>query len=265
MRFILALSLLSVTPSLADTPIKARYEITVAGFRIGMAGLEGNFSDTNYSAALSVKLSGLAKMMAAGAGTADVSGSLSNGKASPQAYNLNLEAGEKNEAISIGFGGNTIRSLSAEPSRPLPQGTIPVTSAHKINVLDPFSAGVFTSQNAAEQMGQDACAKNFPVFDGRQRYDMSFSYARTAPLKAIGYRGEALVCKARYTPISGHVAGRADIQFLQNNKNMEIWLVPVRGTKNFIPARIKIETQIGMAVIEPIRLDVGAEQQARVQ
>jgi hypothetical protein len=269
MRFIFPLSLLALTPllspALAQTPVKARYEITIAGFRVGMAGLEGNFSDNGYSAALSVKLSGIAKMMASGSGTADVSGTLIAGRASPQAYHLSLDAGDKQEAIAMGFAGNSVRQLSTEPQRPLPQGTIPVTSAHKMNVLDPFSAGLFTSAQPAEQMASDACAKNFPVFDGRQRYDMSFSYARTAPLKAIGYKGDALVCKARYTPIAGHVGGRADIQYLANNKNMEVWLVPVFGTKTFIPARIKIETQIGMANIEPIKLDLGTNQQAQAQ
>jgi hypothetical protein len=257
MRHSLLISALMVTSAIADTNVKARYEITIAGFRVGIAGLEGAFSESAYQAGVSVKLSGIAKMMAAGTGAVETEGRFLNGKAQPESYKLVLNAGDKNENIAISFAGNAVRSLSAEPNRPASTGTIPVTTSHKTNVLDPLSSGIFTSQQDSAEFGTDACVKNFPVFDGRQRYDMKFSYDRKESIRAIGYRGDAIICKARYVPISGHVAGRSDIEWLKNNQNMEVWLVPVKGTKSFIPARMKIDTQMGMAVIEPVKLDLG--------
>jgi hypothetical protein len=253
---VLLFSLLPISLA-AETLVKARYEITIAGFRIGIAGLEGRFSDEAYEAGVSVKLSGIAKMMAAGQGSVESDGKLQNGKAFPSSYRLNLDAGDKREDVSMDFAGVSVKSLSAEPQRPTPQGTIPVLGSHKANVLDPLSAGVFTSSELSDKMMSDACNKVFPIFDGRQRYDMSFTYDRKEPIRAIGYRGEALICKARYTPISGHVAGRADVTWLANNRNMEVWLVPVKNTKTFLPARIKIDTQMGMALVEPVKLDLG--------
>jgi Protein of unknown function (DUF3108) len=189
---------LSTTPVLADTLVKARYEITVAGFRIGIAGLEGQFSDQAYAAGVSVKLSGLAKLMAAGEGSVEAEGRLSNGKAAPANYKLHLNAGDKKEDVAFNFSGANVNTLSAQPHRPDPQGTIPLKPNHKSNVLDPLSAGVFTSSDMASAFNTDTCNKSFPIFDGRQRYDMTFSYARKEPLKAIGYRGEALVCNSRH-------------------------------------------------------------------
>lgn len=257
MRLSLLSFALLISSASADTLVKARYEITVSGFRVGIAGLEGQFSDVAYQAGVSVKLSGIAKMMAAGTGSVETEGKFAHGKALPENYRLLLDAGDKKEDISIGFSGNSVKSLAVEPNKPASTGTIPVTAAHKMNVLDPLSSGIFTSSQMSEAFASDACAKNFPVFDGRQRYDMRFSFDRKDSIRAIGYKGEALVCKARYTPVSGHVAGRADIEWLKNNRNMEVWLVPVKGTMNFIPARMKIDTQIGVAVIEPVKLDLG--------
>jgi hypothetical protein len=45
---------------------------------------------------------------------------------------------------------------------------------------------------------------------------------------------------------------------MEANRDMQIWLAPVAGTRALVPARIAIRTPVGMAQIEPTRLDLGA-------
>ena len=65
-----------------------------------------------------------------------------------------------------------------------------------------------------------------------------------------GYKGPVLVCKARYVPISGHRALRPATKFMEENKDMSVWLVPLEGQRLLVPVRIAVRTMIGLSVVE---------------
>jgi Protein of unknown function (DUF3108) len=246
----------------ATAQVSGRYEISIAGLQVGAAAMEAVFDATTYQASVTVRLSGVAKLVTSGKGNGSASGRISGSMPVPAHYSLSMATGDRQESIRMGMSGGSIRSLTVEPERPLAPDTIPVQNSHRNNVLDPLSAGMFFSSKAASAMGEDACAKTYPVFDGRQRYELGFHYDRRESVKAQGYDGPVLVCKARYKPISGHVAGRADVQFMANNDEMEVWLAPVANSRAFVPAKIMIRTQVGMAEIEATKLSLGVDSDA---
>lgn len=251
-----ALAGLIALPAAAEERVSGRYEILIGGLQVGVAGFEGRLSDESYQASVSLRLSGVSRVIASGRGSATASGRIASGRAVPAVYQLNLTTTQQNDAIRMAMAGGSVRSHSAEPQRPDAPDQVPLTAAHRQGVLDPLSAGFFFVPGSGPLVSAEACAKTFPVFDGRQRYDLSFSYARTEPLKVAGYDGPAVVCNARYRPIAGHRP--AVTAPMEANRDMQIWLAPVAGTRALVPARIAIRTPVGMAQIEPTRLDLGA-------
>lgn len=247
---------LSGLPALAAEAVSGRYDVMIGGLQVGVAGLEGRISDDSYETSISLRLSGVSRLIASGRGSATASGRVVGGRAVPASYALNLNTTQQTEAIRMAMGGGSIRTYSAEPERPSAPDQIPVTAAHRQGVLDPLAAGLFYVPGGGPTVGAAACARTFPVFDGRQRYDLSFSFARTETLKVAGYEGPVVVCNARYRPIAGHRPSQT--QAMEANRDMQIWLAPIAGTRALLPARISIRTPVGVALIEPTKLELGS-------
>lgn len=252
---LLVASLLSPLPAVASEQVSGRYDIMIGGLQVGVAGFEGRISNEAYETSVSVRLSGVSRLVASGRGSAMAQGRISGARAIPASYRLDLTTTQVSDTIRMGMSGGSIRSLTAEPARPLAADAVPVTSAHHQNILDPLAAALFIAPGA-NVMAPDTCAKSFPVFDGRQRYDLGFSFSRVEDIRVPGYAGPALVCQARYKPIAGHRP--AQTEAMEANRDMRIWLAPVAGTRVLVPARIAIRTPVGMAEIVPTRLELGA-------
>ena len=71
------------------------------------------------------------------------------------------------------------------------------------------------------------CNRTIPIFDGAARFDMVLSYGETQSVEKPGYKGPVLVCNARYVPIAGHRSLRPSTKFMEDNKDMQVWLAPV--------------------------------------
>ena len=65
-----------------------------------------------------------------------------------------------------------------------------------------------------------------------------------------GYQGRAVVCSVTYQPLAGHRPSRYAIKYLMEQRDMEIWLVPLDNTRIMVPFRIVVPTLIGAAVLE---------------
>jgi Protein of unknown function (DUF3108) len=69
--------------------------------------------------------------------------------------------------------------------------------------------------------------------------------------KAVkGYAGPVVVCAAYFTPVAGFVPSRAAIKYLSKQRDMEVWLAPIAGTRVLVPYRAQGPTPIGQAVLE---------------
>ena len=99
-------------------------------------------------------------------------------------------------------------------------------------------------------MSSANCNRTLPVFDGAARFDVVLSYAETKDVELPGYSGPVLVCNARYVPISGHRSLRPSTKFMQDNRDMSVWLAPVEGQRLLFPVRVAVRTMIGMSVVE---------------
>ena len=237
----------------AETRIRARYAMTLAGFDIGTATMQAGVDRSSYDMNLSVRMTGLVKFFTGGRGAATSRGGVEASHVTPSAYALNTRSNNKGQIIRFALAGGAVRQMSVEPP-PKTKDTIPVTEADKHGIVDPLSALVMPVAGSGDLLAPGSCDRTLPVFDGRQRFDVALRYDRTEtavadPAVKGSYDGKLIVCKASYKAISGHKPGRSQVAFMENNKDMEVWLAPVAGTRALLPWKISVRTQLGTAVI----------------
>lgn len=255
----LAATAAAATTASAETRVRARYSVTLAGFDIGSATMQTGIDRSTYDVNISVRMSGLAKFLTGGKGAGTSRGAYQNAKVQPSAYALNTRANDKGQIVRFALAGGAIRQMSIEPP-PKTKNIIPVSEADKRGVVDPLSALVMPVSGTGDLLAPSSCDRTLPVFDGRQRYDVTLRYDRmetarpdTAdnadPGAKGGYDGKLIVCKASYKAISGHRPDRDQVKFMEANKDMEVWLAPVEGTRALLPWKVSVRTQMGVAVI----------------
>jgi hypothetical protein len=136
---------------------------------------------------------------------------------------------------------------------------VPLLDIHKRNVVDPVSALIMPVAGQGPILDPAACNRTIPVFDGAGRFDVTLSFASTQTVDVPGFKGQVLVCQARYTPIAGHRTGRKATQFMAENRDMETWLAPVPNTRILVPVKISVRTMIGTTVIDATRINIAGD------
>jgi hypothetical protein len=58
--------------------------------------------------------------------------------------------------------------------------------------------------------------------------------------------------------VSGYVPDRAAIKYLAAQKAMEVWLVPIAGTRVLVPFKLSIPTPLGHGVLVATQFNVTA-------
>ena len=65
-----------------------------------------------------------------------------------------------------------------------------------------------------------------------------------------GYQGNVVVCAVYFSPVAGHVAERPVIKYLANQRDAEMWLAPIAGTRLMVPYRLSVPTPLGLAMVQ---------------
>jgi hypothetical protein len=225
--------------------------VSLAGLQIGTAVLSGDIGPQGYSASLNARLTGLVGVLTSGQGAVKVSGAFAGQRPLSAGYALAANNSQISRTIQIGMNAGSITQVAIEPPFEPKPDRVPVLEHHRRNVVDPVSALLMPVAGGGDLLAEENCNRTIPVFDGVQRFDVTLSSAgsRVVNEPAKGYVGHALVCNARYAPVAGHRPIPAT-DFMRANRDMQVWLVPVAGSRALIPWRIQVRTQLGSVVIE---------------
>ncbi len=249
----------------ADTTLKVDYLITIAGITIGKVNAEGRFTSIGYAATISGQTYGISRFVSDATAVLAGNGRIRGSHVTPASYALDTNEKGFQTHVSMAMRGGSIVNLSAAPHLLPAPDRVPVTPNHKHNVVDPVGAFVVAVDQPLTVTGDSACNRTVRIFDGWQRYDVKLFFKESKHVNnaAGAYSGEVFVCGARYVPVAGHRPGRESVQYMAHNKRLEVWLVPVDGTRVLVPYRILIGTQMGDLVIVSRDFAVGAtERQA---
>ena len=252
------LLLASTAIALADARLKVSYEGSVTAIPVGRGEFVMDIADGGYAVVGSARVTGIAKLVSRGHGSVSAKGTFVDGYASPATYTTNSESEKKTEDIRISFANAAVSSFSVQPPTEPAKDRIPLTENDRTGVVDPMSAAIVSVPGNGDLLSPDNCKRTIPIFDGRQRYDLVFSYERTDNAKDMqGYTGKLLVCRVDYRPIAGYKPDKLNVKYMQDNKNIFVWLAPVAGTRVLFPARVSIVTLIGIVVVQAENFEVG--------
>lgn len=252
-------SFVACGPARAQGKLEARYEASLAGIVVGKGGWSIDIADDQYSAAASGGSSGLLKAFAGGSGTGASQGRVVAGNLVPSSYSATTTASKKSEAIRMALANGVVKDFAIDPEPPVDPDRIPVTDAHRRGVVDPMTGSLLRVPGSGDAVSPDACRTTTAIFDGRIRYDLKLDYKRMETVKAEkGYRGPVVVCAVYFAPIAGYIPDRAAIKYIAAQRNIEVWLAPIAGTRVLVPFKMSIPTPLGTATLEAVEFVTAA-------
>lgn len=240
----------------ADGEVAASYDITLGGFALAKGNLAVKVEKDAYTARIGYRTAGVGKVMSGARGEAKSTGLLRPDRPVPASYLLEGTGDKKDHHVAMGLTGGSIRDLAVEPPLKEDAERVPVTAAHRRDVLDPLSAILVPVARRDGVAGPEVCDRTLPIYDGWTRYDVRLSYKRTDVISKPGYNGPAIVCAARWIPVAGHKPDREGTRFMADNRNLEMALAPVGDSGLMVPVRIAIETMSGLLVVQADRFQV---------
>lgn len=244
------------SPSQAQS-LKVDYDVTLAGLTLGKADLSSTFEGAKYKMQAGVKLSGLAKLLTGGKGAATAAGAIVGSQPQPASFAVTSRSSSDQRTVRMGLDAGDVAAVEIVPPIDEKPDRVPVKDDHKKGVVDPVSALLMPAVSSGSLTDAANCNRTIPVFDGAARFDVVLSYGETKAAALPGYSGPVLVCNARYVPISGHRSLRPSTKFMEENRDMSVWLAPVEGQRLLIPVRIAVRTMVGMSVVEASNLSAG--------
>jgi hypothetical protein len=239
-----------VTACAQGGKLEARYVVTLAGIPIGKGGWSIDIADTHYDASATGMTTGLMHVLTEGEGTTTVHGTLAAGKVLNAIYVSVIKSRKHRDEVHVTLDKGDVKDSRADPPPDNPGERVPIGEADLHNVSDPMTASLLVVPGDGNPVAAAACKRKMAMFDGRLRYDLELAFKRMDTVKAEkGYAGPAVVCAVYFTPVGGHIPSRATIRYLTKQRNMEVWLAPIAGTRVLVPFRAQGPTPIGQAVM----------------
>ena len=236
----------------AQGKLDARYTAWLSGIPLGKGAWVIDIGEDQYSAAAIGKTSGLVRIFAPGEGSGAANGIVISNQFAPASYAASITTGKKTEETRMALSAGNVQDFAITPPPPPPSSDrVPLTDAHRRGVLDPMTASLARIAGNGDMFSPEACQRRLSVFDGRLRYDLAFAFKRIEMVKAAkGYAGPAVVCAVYFSPVAGHNPDRAAIKYLVEQREIEVWLVPISGTRVLVPFRVSVPTPLGLGVLE---------------
>ncbi len=235
----------------AQGRLDAAYAVTLAGLPIGKGAWSIDIQDDQFSATASGATSGVLRIFASGQGNSAVRGTVSAGQPIPSSYASSIVADKRADDVRILFSGGVVKEYLADPPTVPSPDRVPLTEAHRKGVTDPMTASLIRVAGSGDTFVPEACQRTLPVFDGRMRYDPQLVFKRLDKVKSEkGYQGTVVVCSVYFLPVAGHIPERAAIKYLAEQRDMELQLAPIAGTRLMVPYRASIPTPIGLGVMQ---------------
>ena len=235
-----------------SSSMRVHYAVEINGFDVGSFEYESQAEQQSYSLTGSARLSILLGAFT-WEGETRSSGTIA-GEVKPASFSFDFKSSLKTGSTSFAFADDRVTSITQQPPPVAVPEAIPLREDHLKGVIDPLTALMVLSRGSPS----NPCHRRIAIFDGRERFDLVFSYkgeVRISELTASGQPVIALLCKVRYLPIAGHKVD-ANTQFMAANEGIEVALRPIPAANLFVPYSITIPTRVGTASLQSKRVDI---------
>ncbi len=259
-----ALAIGGSAPAHADgwpATVRALYDVNFNGFNIGTVEFQSEAEQQSYTLLTNTRLSILLGAFTF-AGETRSFGLLVNQAPKPAAFTFDFKSNLRAGSTKVGFADGSVTNVMNLPPAPANANTIPLREQHLKGVLDPLSAVMVVSHG----VGSNPCDRRVPIFDGKERFDLIFSYKgemKVSEQQPSGQPDIAFVCRVRYLPIAGHKAD-PETKYMASNDSIEIALRPVPSANMLVPYQINIPTLAGYASIVSKRVEIATPGKAQI-
>jgi hypothetical protein len=249
--------------------ITAVYRVDLGSFNLGDFRLTTTFRGDDYQMRGEGRFSILEGLIYEWRGVTASSGRVTRTGPEPDMYAFNYsDSGKQFERLRMTFDGRAVTGVSIIPrKRPVPR-TIPVTKEQLEGVVDPMSGAFLSAQSENPNGDLNVCNQTLAVFDGRQRFDLVITPKRAVTVKRttpVGYGGPAVICRVKFIPIAGYQPDNPGIRLMSQSNEIEVWLIPVRGTNMYVPYRIVLPTPVGYGTALVTSIQVAGARRASAE
>ena len=239
---------LSSQPGLAtDLNLTANFSVSFLGINVGKMTNALAVSGDSYKISGVVKSNSLVSVVANTSANYESIGWIRGLRAVPSVHTLKYRTNKKRGDMRMAFTGGHVQSVSATPKIIYKPGSVPVEDAHLQSVLDPVSSLLFPVKAGDVGNGRSVCNRTLPIFDGKSRINLVFSYKSSQTRKAKGFKGETFTCAVRYQPISGIRPKKKNIRFMKANRDMEVTMARVGESNIYALFAFRVKTDKGTA------------------
>lgn len=237
-------SVLLLSPAwAASVDATAKYVVTLGGLNI--ANITVNLTDDGdqYGLDLKASVAGLANLVASGSASVTSSGRATIPNLTAQHFDLATHANGEDFIVDVSYAGHAVTAFKVDPPLLDNYNRVPIERSHLTNVGDMLSSFVFKGGT----LDKSLCQRRLQIFTGVERFNIALSYNgedRATSLRT-GYQGPVVLCKIRYTPVSGHFTTSEMTSYLAKSDRILIWYAPLGQTGYFIPYRLLLTTSIG--------------------
>lgn len=249
--FALAATAMSA-PARAQGKLEAHYTASLAGIPVGKGSWVVDIGENHFRAAASGKTTGLLRLFTSGEGTSAANGTFGHdGKPASSIYAATISTRHKTTESRLAIKDGNVTTAKVDPPVDNDPERVPLTKAHGRGIFDPMTGSLARVPGNGSLLTPKVCDRKVAVFDGRLRYDLRLAYKRMDKVRADrGYAGPVVVCSVYFIPVAGFIPTRTAIKYIKSQRDMEVWLAPIAGTRVLAPFRAQTPTPIGNAVLE---------------
>lgn len=229
---------------------RTEYGISIFGLTIAKSAMETRVANGVYDLNGRFSSSGIARVFDTTDGTIRVNGRSQNGKAVPSAYDLRYTHGKKSKSTLINFSGGAVKTFENAPPTKKRAPWVETSASDLKGVADPLSVMMIAASGP-----EDVCARTLHVFDGETRADIKLAYSGVEDFSAKGYSGQAVICTAKFIPISGYQQGKKSLDYLANKSKISISFAALGNSGIYAPVIARIGTQIGTVKLYATRFE----------
>lgn len=189
------------TPPRSPGTVDIAYSLAFWSIPFGETSYVGRFGNGGYSASSHFNTSGIVSVFWQATIDASATGRISDRTITPAVYDSFYRRGSsRKERVRVTFNTSAVTTF-ADP--PYDTNKYPVTEEQKREAVDPMSA-ITLILTGVKADRANPCGSIAPVFDGRRRYNIEFSYLKDERVD-LGrlFSGMAHRCQVHYHQIAG--------------------------------------------------------------
>ena len=253
-RCLLLLALLSLPlpAGAASESQRLRYFVWVGGAGVFDLTLGYSRDETTYEITLEGRLVGVPALFYDLAIAARASGALAGGRTLPARYRLEMLDDGKPEWLQLDYDAEGLPRRSTDP--PLgDEGRQPLSDDQLRDTLDPLGALLDLLLQGREA---GPCQGRATVFDGRRRFDVTFSDLGAGSMSFTpynAYSGPVRECRVTLRPRGGFRRSGRDLEAFP--RELRLFVGEFGPDRLPLPVRIESDSALGVMVIHLVEAE----------